>query len=380
MRPFALVDAQNMNAWLRQWAAEERRGELRRAMFRLGAGGGLLLLSSGGLAAVLLAGMMQLAEGVGAVLGRSLEVAFQLPLFLLLAGGVLFLLFAGNARSDHEAFPTTGELDWRDSLQVLPVLRAVAGIFAEVLYLGPRLWLAGLEAARRSREWQRMDFARAAWVLQVLHEYPDRVALAELAGRLPGADLAEALTELRLLPGVLLLESHPPGVSLSSELRRQLRLAARRADASAMPAEPQPAAEPAPPLGARSAKPPSFRCVECRRKFRLRNLRGGVQFHCPLCGAPYRTWTNAQGRVHVEHRTGDSHGVPLADTVCPAGSHAVLGVAPDASRAEIKQAYRRLMKEHHPDRVAGLSPGEQAEAEEHSKRINRAYAELSGRA
>jgi len=29
--------------------------------------------------------------------------------------------------------------------------------------------------------------------------------------------------------------------------------------------------------------------------------------------------------------------------------------------------------------VAGLSPSEQAEAEEQSKRINRAYAELSGR-
>lgn len=369
-----------MNAWLRQRAADERRGELRRAMFQWGAGGSLLLLSSGGLAAVLLAGLMQLAEGVGAVLERSLEVEFQPPLFLLLAGGVLLLLFAGNARSDHEAFPTTGELDWRDSLQVLPVLRAVAGIFAEVLYLGPRLWLAGLAAGRRAREWRRMDFARAAQVLWVLHECPARLPLAELAGRLPGVDLAEALAELRLLPGVLLLESHPPGVSLSSELRRQLRLAARRADTSAMPAEPQPAADSTPPPGTRAAKPPSFRCVECRRKFRLRNLRGGVQFHCPLCGAPYRTWTDAQERVHVEHRTGASHGVPLTDTVRPAGSHAVLGVAPDASRAEIKQAYRRLMKEHHPDRVASLSPSEQAEAEEQSKRINRAYAELSGRA
>lgn len=338
------------------------------------------MATAGGLAAVLMAGMAQLAEGVSAVLERSLEFEFQLPLFVLLAGGVLFLLFAGNARSDREAFPATGELDWRDSLQVLPVLRAVAGIFAEVLYLGPRLWLAGLDAVRRAREWRRMNFARAAQVLRVLQECPARLPLAELAGLLPDMDLAEALLELRLLPGVLLLESHPPGVCLSSALRRQLGLAARRANASAMPAEPQPAAEPAPPPGARAAKPPSFRCVECRRKFRLRNLRGGVQFHCPLCGAPYRTWTDAQERVHVEHRAGDSHGVPLTDTVRPAGSHAVLGVAPDASRAEIKQAYRRLMKEHHPDRVAGLSPSEQAEAEEQSKRINRAYAELSGRA
>ncbi len=63
----------------------------------------------------------------------------------------------------------------------------------------------------------------------------------------------------------------------------------------------------------------------------------------------------------------------------PVGSSAVLGVATDASEAEIKRAYRRLMKEHHPDRVASLSPAKQAQAEERSKEINRAYAQLLGK-
>ncbi len=105
-----------------------------------------------------------------------------------------------------------------------------------------------------------------------------------------------------------------------------------------------------------------------------------MEFHCPLCGAPYRTRADGQGRVTVEHRGESAHGVPVAETVRPVGSHEVLGVAPNASRSEIKQAYRQLMKAHHPDRVATLSASEQAEAEEQSKRINRAYAELSGRA
>ena len=40
----------------------------------------------------------------------------------------------------------------------------------------------------------------------------------------------------------------------------------------------------------------------------------------------------------------------------------------------------RLMKEHHPDRVAGLSEAEQTQAEERSKEINRAYAQMLGKA
>lgn len=371
-----------MAGWLRNRARRERRRELALAAAGLLAGGLVLLLSGGGLAAVLMAGASQLAESAGAVLGRSLEFELRPGLFAGLAAAVILLLFAGNSRGDREAFLAPGELDWRDSLNVFRVLRSVAGVFAELLYVGPRLWLAGVASARRARGWRRMDFDRATRVLFELHCHAGRVPLRLLARALPGVDLPAALVELRLLRGVLVLQSPPPGVSLAAELRRQLGLPPRWADAPAMPEEPpEPAAEPTPaPRGAHSAKPPSFRCVECRRKFRLRNLRAGVAFHCPLCGAPYRTRADAQGRVQVEHRAGAGHEFPLAETVRPAGCHDVLGVAADASASEIKQAYRRLMKEHHPDRVAGLGEAEQAQAEERSKAINRAYAQLLGKA
>lgn len=370
-----------MADWLRRRARRERRRERWLALGGGLAGGALLLPAGGGLAAVLMAGAMHLAESASAVLGRNLELEFNPPLFALLVVGVILLLFAGNSRSDHEAFLAPGELDWRDSLNVFRVLRAVAGVFAEVLYAGPRLLLAGLAAGRRARGWRRMNFERGARVLFELHCHAGRAPLRELAKALPDVDLPEALAELRLLRGVMLLESPPPGVSLSSELRRQLGLPPRWADTSTMPDEPEAVREPPPaPRGPASAKPPSFRCVECLRKFRLRNLRGGVLFHCPLCGAPYRTRADAQGRVQVEHRTGDSHGVPLAVTIRPAGSHDILGVAATATTDEIKQAYRRLMKEHHPDRVAGLGAVEQAQAEERSKEINRAYAQMLGKA
>ena len=292
-----------MERWLRRRARRERRRELTRSVAALGAGGGLLLISGSGLAAVLMAGAVQLAESTCAVLGRNLDFEFSPPLFAGLLVGVVLLLFAGNSRSDREAFLAPGELDWRDSLNAFRVLRSVAGVSAELLYAGPRVWLAGVAAGRRAHGWNRMDLPRAARLLFELHCHAGRVPLRDLAQALPEGDWPAALAELRLLHGVLVLKSPPPGVSLTGELRRQLGLPPRWADASTMPGPPALEPESA-PRKLSAAASPAFRCVECRRKFRLRNLRGGVAFDCPLCGAPYRTRADAQGRVQIERCTG----------------------------------------------------------------------------
>lgn len=56
--------------------------------------------------------------------------------------------------------------------------------------------------------------------------------------------------------------------------------------------------------------------------------------------------------------------------------YAILGVAPDASPAEIKSAYRRLARRYHPDRYA-LNSDIAWQAEIMMSLINRAYAVLS---
>jgi DnaJ-class molecular chaperone len=53
--------------------------------------------------------------------------------------------------------------------------------------------------------------------------------------------------------------------------------------------------------------------------------------------------------------------------------HRILGVKKNASREEIKKAYRRLALLYHPDR------NKDARAEERFKEINEAYAILSGK-
>ena len=53
----------------------------------------------------------------------------------------------------------------------------------------------------------------------------------------------------------------------------------------------------------------------------------------------------------------------------------ILNVAPDASTAAIKHAYRVLVSQYHPDKVATLGDELKAVAERKSAEINVAYAE-----
>jgi DnaJ like chaperone protein len=52
-----------------------------------------------------------------------------------------------------------------------------------------------------------------------------------------------------------------------------------------------------------------------------------------------------------------------------------LGVTPESSAAEIKRAYRKLISQNHPDKLAarGLPESMRAVAEERSREINSAY-------
>jgi hypothetical protein len=56
--------------------------------------------------------------------------------------------------------------------------------------------------------------------------------------------------------------------------------------------------------------------------------------------------------------------------------HEILGVAANASTAEIKTAYRNRVKECHPDRFPNIDEKSRELAEEWTKAVNAAYAEL----
>ncbi len=55
----------------------------------------------------------------------------------------------------------------------------------------------------------------------------------------------------------------------------------------------------------------------------------------------------------------------------------ILGISPNASKVEIKEAYRREMAKYHPDKVEHLGKEFKAIAEEKTKALQEAYARLT---
>ena len=51
----------------------------------------------------------------------------------------------------------------------------------------------------------------------------------------------------------------------------------------------------------------------------------------------------------------------------------VFALTADASDAEVEQAYRRLISQYHPDRLAGAAPELRQQAEAKAREINAAY-------
>ncbi|MCY7312703.1 MAG: DnaJ domain-containing protein [Pseudoxanthomonas sp.] len=51
----------------------------------------------------------------------------------------------------------------------------------------------------------------------------------------------------------------------------------------------------------------------------------------------------------------------------------VFNLASDASDAEVDQAYRRLISQYHPDKMAGVAPELREQAEKKASQINAAY-------
>lgn len=58
--------------------------------------------------------------------------------------------------------------------------------------------------------------------------------------------------------------------------------------------------------------------------------------------------------------------------------YAVLGIARGANEREIKHAYRRLMSQHHPDKLGDVPDELKRRAEERAREINAAYESIKG--
>ena len=81
-------------------------------------------------------------------------------------------------------------------------------------------------------------------------------------------------------------------------------------------------------------------------------------------------------RIHPRHGRASSDG---AVGKCPdcAKYYAVLGLSGNATEAEVKQAYKDLVKSWHPDRFSENDERLRCKADERLKEINGAYSHIS---
>jgi DnaJ like chaperone protein len=86
---------------------------------------------------------------------------------------------------------------------------------------------------------------------------------------------------------------------------------------------------------------------------------------------------NAQGGAGGRSRGGGQYVPPQRNTQGP-DPYAILGIGRDADDRAIKRAYRKLISEHHPDRLGDLPEDMRKRAESRASEINAAYERIKG--
>src|SRR5215204_1017700 len=91
--------------------------------------------------------------------------------------------------------------------------------------------------------------------------------------------------------------------------------------------------------------------------------------------ARFRQWSHEKAQQNGNQERGDANEPPTPKPSAPRRWNEVLQVNATAHSDEIKRAYRSLIIQYHPDRVAGLGPELRDVAEAKAKEINAAYVE-----
>lgn len=192
-------------------------------------------------------------------------------------------------------------------------------ILRDIGSVGPRLILEGLRQIRCWAELGELNVAACARALAYLAGQNRAVSWEDLIQHCPHLPSERLREQLSLLDGVLFLGDHASRVTLMDPFRLRLRCM-MKPDQSAG-------------RGQESARP---------------------RFQPPPPAAPVN-----QPEI--------------------LSAYEILGLPPSASVAEIKTAYRKRMKECHPDLFASMDPQAKALAERWTKALNAAYATLNPR-
>ena len=192
-------------------------------------------------------------------------------------------------------------------------------IIKDIFSVGPRLLLEGLRQLRLSGQLAELNVATCARALAYLAGHNAAVNWEDLIGHCRHVPSERLRGQLFLLEGVLFLGENASRVSLMEPFRMRLRWMLGRDPSAGKEQE---------PTRPRSEVPPAATPVNEPEKL---------------------------------------------------SAYELLGLSPLASLMEIKRAYRKRLKECHPDLFAGMDQPAKALAERWTKALNAAYATLNPR-
>ena len=118
------------------------------------------------------------------------------------------------------------------------------------------------------------------------------------------------------------------------------------------------------------------RCPSCTKKIRLRLPLQGSRAICQACSNYFHIRIDVHGNIRVEKEKSDNHSGANQGNASVYDYFRILEVESTATPNEIRAAYKRKIREYHPDRVSGLGKKFRELAEEESKAINSAYSVL----
>jgi hypothetical protein len=108
--------------------------------------------------------------------------------------------------------------------QSLDTFQAFLRLLTTVVCCGPKALAFGASMVRKALRLRKMDYDGCAAVLLLLLSRQSRMSYAEIKQRIPKLNTLAVFEQMEDIGGVLLLESEPPGLSLSEDLRIELAI------------------------------------------------------------------------------------------------------------------------------------------------------------
>jgi hypothetical protein len=236
-------------------------------------------------------------------------------------------------------------------------------IVMQILFAAPGTFFGAFGFLHHAWSWAFLDVKDCTRVLARLLAHPRRLALAELKKEFPDLDWEKLLKQMHLIPGVVFLTSPPAGLSLTGEFRQTILKHKVETDWQTFQTPPP-----------HREERETFSCMGCGQRLRIRRFQKGYSIRCPRCHKRYRGYLDTKGRLRIEPEP-EQRRRPAArfDQEEMIGHYRILNVPVESDLATVRRAYRKLMKEYHPDLYAMSDATKRAEVEEKAKQINEAY-------